>query len=135
MAVFKSKTATRDGRRWYYSVCYQTANGERKRKKGQLYATKAEAQETERQFLIDKTYDRVDITFEDAYYQYMEYTEEYIKGSSKYCKDGRVKNHILPYFGKMNIHDIAVNTIIAWKSKINKAIYSDGKKYMTSYKQ
>ena len=135
MAVFKAKTATKDGRKWYFSVCYQTANGERKRKKGKLYATKAEAGEAERQFLVDKTFDRVDITLEEMYHQYLNYTEEYIKGSSKYCKDGRIQNHILPYFGKMNIHEINFGTVIDWKDKINKTVKSDGKPYAVSYKR
>jgi len=135
MAVFKSKTATRDGRKWYFSVCYLTANGERKRKKGQLYATKQEAQEAERQFLIDKPHDRIDITFEEMYHQYIDYTEENIKGSTKYCKNNRIKNHILTYFGKMNIHNITANTVIAWKSKLNKCTYNNDKKYAVSYKQ
>jgi len=135
MAVFKSKTATKDGRKWYYSICYQTANGERKRKKSRLCATKGEAQEAERQFLTDKTYERINITFEDLYYQYIEYADEKIKGSTKHCKINRMKNHILTYFGKMNIHNITVNTVIAWKSKINKATYCNNRKYTVSYKQ
>ena len=134
MAVFKSKTATRDGRKWYFSVCYLAANGERKRKKSQQYHTKQEAQEEERQFLIDKPHNRIDITFEEMYHQYIRYTEESIKGSSKYCKNSRIKNHVLPYLGKMNIHSISVNIIIAWKSKMNEATYNNGKKYMATYK-
>jgi len=135
MAIFKSKAVTKDGRKWYFSVCYLTANGERKRKKGQLYATKQEAGEAERQFLIEIKTDRVDITFEEMYYQYINYAEESIKGSTKHCKNNRMVNHILPYFGKMNIHNITVNTIMDWKSQINKCTYNRGKKYSVSYKQ
>jgi len=135
MAVFKSKAVTKDGRKWYFSVCYLTANGEKKRKKSQQYASKPEAQEAERQFLLDIKHDRTDITFEEMYYQYLDYTEESIKGSTKYCKNSRNKNHILNYFGEMNIHDITANTVIAWKSKINKAIHGKGKKYSLQYKQ
>ena len=135
MAIFKSKTVTRDGRKWFFSVCYLTANGERKRKKGQLYATKGEAQEAEREFLIDKSHNRVDITFEELYYQYIDYADEYIKESTRHAKENRVKNHILGYFGKMNIHNITANTVIVWKSKINNTIYNNGKKYELSYKQ
>jgi len=98
MAIFKSKVATKDGRKWYFSICYLTANGERKRKKGQLYATKQEAQEAERQFLLDNTHNRTDMTFEEMYKQYINHTEESIKGSSKYCKNHRIKNHILVFF-------------------------------------
>ena len=135
MAVFKSKTATKDGRKWYYSVCYQTANGERKRKKGQLYTTKAEAQGAERQFLENQTPNKIDMTFEETYYQYIGYTVESIKGSTKYCKHSRMKIHLLPYFGKMNIHNITANTIMTWKSKINKTLKPNGKPYELSYKQ
>ena len=136
MAIYKSKAVTKNGRKWYFSVCYLTANGERKRKKSQQYATKPEAQIAERQFLIDKTHDTIDITFEEMYYQYLDYTEESIKGSSKYSKVSRIENHILPYLGQMNIHRITVNMIMAWKSKINRATYDSGKKkYALSYKK
>ena len=135
MAIFKSKAVTRDGRKWYFSVCYLTANGEKRRKKGRLCASKLEAQEAERQFLLDTKHNRTDITFEGMYYQYLDYTEESIKGSTKYCKKNRNKNHILNFFGRMNIHNITVNTVIAWKSEINKKTYWRGKKYSQQYKQ
>jgi len=135
MAVFKAKEATRDGKKWFYSVRYLTANGEKLRHKSKKFTTKQEAQEAERQFFIDSTDSRMDMTFEEMYYQYLDYTEESIKGSTKYCKHNRIKNHILTYFGKINIHDITVNTVIAWKSKINKAIYGNGKRYSLQYKQ
>ena len=138
MAVFKSKAATKDGRKWYFSVCYTTANGERKRKKSQQYMTKQEAQIAERQFLTDKsyTYNRTDITFEEMYHQYLDYIEESIKNSSEYTKNSRAKNHLLRFFGKMNIHDIDVNMVVSWKTRINKATYSkDEKKYALAYKK
>ena len=136
MAVFKSKEATKNGKKWFYSIRYLTANGEKVRYKSKKFATKQEAQENERQFLIDRTENRINITFEDMYYQYLDYTEESIKGSTKYCKNNRIKNHILNYFGKMNIHNITVNTVIAWKSKINKGTYNKGRnKYSLQYKQ
>ena len=136
MAIYKSKAVTRDGRKWYFSVCYLTANGERKRKKSQLYASKQEAGEAERQFLTEKSKNRIDITFEEMYYQYLDYTEESIKGSTKYTKDSRIRSHIFNYFGKMNIHSITVNTILDWKSKMNKKTYSKKKKkYSLKYKQ
>jgi len=137
MAIFKSKAVTKDGRKWYFSVCYLTANGERKRKKGQLYATKGEAQEAERKFLIDipQTDNKADMTFEEMYYQYINFMEGRIKSSTKYGKNLCAKSHILPYFGKTNIHNITVNNIIAWTSKINQCTYNNGKKYTSSYKQ
>jgi len=136
MAIYESKKVTKDGRKYYFSVCCKTANGERKRKKGQLYATKSEAQEAERQFYIKNRNKKIDITFEEMYYQYLDYTEEGIKGSTKYCKKNRIENHILPYFGKMKVCDISVDTVVTWKSKINKATYSkQAKKYELSYKK
>jgi len=135
MAIFKSKTVTKDGRKWYFSICYLTANGERKRKKSQLYITKQEAQDAERQFLMERTNtNRVDITFEELYKSYIEHKKDSIKGSTKYCKDKRVKNDLLPYFGKMNIHNIEVTTIMGWMAKTNNTTYCNGKKYFSSYK-
>ena len=69
------------------------------------------------------------------FYQYLDYTDESIKGSTKYCKYNRIKNHILPYFGKINIHDITVNTVMTWKSKINKITFGHEKKYALQYKR
>ena len=135
MAIFQSKAVTKDGRKWYFSVWYLAANGEKKRKKSQQYASRPEARDAERDFLTDIKQNRIDMTFEEMYYQYLEYIEESIKGSTKYCKNNRNKNHILNYFGQMNIHDITVNTVIAWKSKTNKGIYGKGKKYSLQYKQ
>jgi len=136
MAVFKAKEATRDGKKWYFSVRYAKATGEKARHKSKKFATRQEAQEAERQFLIDKTHNRKDITFEEAYYQYLNYIEEGIKGSTKYTKRSRFKNHIVKHFGKMNIHDIDTDDVISWKSIINKATYSKGKKkYMLQYKR
>ena len=137
MAVYKSKAVTKDGRKWYFSIRYLTANGEQKRKKSQYYKSKPEAQEAEHQFLIEIKQNKIDITFEELYNQYLSYAEESIKGSSKFCKDSRIRNHILPHFGKMNIHNITINTIISWKTKINEATYGkkDKKKYSLNYKQ
>jgi len=136
MAIFQSKAVTKDKRKWYFSVWYLSANGEKKRKKSQRYASRTEAQEAERNFLTDIIkHNRIDMTYREMYDQYLDYTEESIKGSTKYCKINRNKNHILNYFGEMNIHNITVNTVIAWKSKINKKTYGKGKRYSLQYKQ
>jgi len=131
MAVFKSKTATKDGRKWYFSACYTKPSGERDRKKSGKFYTKLEAQEAERQFLIEIKDIKVHITFEEMYYQYLSYTEDSIKGSTKHCKNNRMKNHILNYFGKFNIHDIDTRSILSWKSLINDST----KNYALSYKR
>jgi len=136
MTIYKSKEATKEGRKWYFSICYFMANGEKNRKKSGKYLTKKEAQEAERQFLKDKKDNKkANITFEEMYYQYLDYIEECVKSSTKYSKKSRNENHILNYFGKMNIRDITSNTVIEWKSKINKKIYGKGKKYSLQYKQ
>jgi len=136
MAVYKAKKATKDGRIWYFSVGYLAFNGEKKRKKSRRYMDEEEAQKAEEQFLNDLSYNRTDMTFKEMYYQYIEYIEESIKGSTKYCKNNRVKNHVLPNFGKLNINDITFNTVIAWKGTMNKATYGKRKKkYALSYKQ
>jgi len=118
-----------------FSVCYKKPNGEEDREKSKKFATKQKAQEAERQFLLNIKEDRIDITFEEMYQQYIDYAEESIKESTKHCKNNRMNLHILAFFGKMNIHSITVNSVLAWKSKINKATYNNGKKYSVSYKQ
>ncbi|MCL2838162.1 MAG: site-specific integrase [Oscillospiraceae bacterium] len=145
MAVYESKTATKDGRKWYFSVKYIKVNGVKDRNKSKKFATEKQAQTAEIQFLVDNkiqqevgnTNPKIDITFEEMYSKYLSYTdtEKRIKGSSKYSKISRIKNHILPHFGKINIHDITVNVIIDWKSIINQATYSKDRKYSLKYKR
>ena len=136
MAVYESKTATKDGRKWYYSVRYKKANGESDREKSKKFLTEAEAHKAERKFLDEVEEKKIDITYEELYEQYINYIEESIKGSSTYTKKSRAKNHILNYFGKMNIHNISSTTVVSWKSEKNKATYSKSKKkYSLQYKQ
>jgi DNA invertase Pin-like site-specific DNA recombinase len=137
MAVYKSNEATKDGRTWYYAVKYKKPNGEKNRKKSKKFATEKEAQDAERKFLEanEENYKKIDIAFEDMYHEYLDYIEESIKGSTKYTKKSLFKNHILNYFGEMNIHSITVNTVLDWKSKINKKTYGKGKKYSLQYKK
>ena len=137
MAVYMSKEVTKQGNKWYFSTCYVTANGERKRKKSRKYITKIKAQKAEHEFLIENIINpRIDLTFEEMYYQYLAYNRESVKGSTTYTKISRIKNRILPFFSKTNIHDIDFQKVLMWKDIINNAKYSNGnKKYSLKYKR
>jgi len=135
MAIFKSKNITKDGRKWYFSVRYKNAHGEKMRKKSGNFATKQEAEKAERQFINDKNDIKIAMTFEEMYNRYLDYVTESIKGSTLFNKRNRIKNHVLNYFGNMNIHNITVNTVLDWKAKINKATAKTGETYRLSYKQ
>ena len=94
MAVFKSKAVTKDNRKWYFSIYYLTANGERTRKKSQKYKTRPEAQEAERQFInsiSQITYS--DITYNDLVNQFIIYTRKQ-KESTIYTYEIDYNNHI-----------------------------------------
>ena len=70
------------------------------------------------------------------HYLYLEHIKEAVKGSTIFTKINRTKNHILPYFGKMKVHDITSENIFSWKEIMNKAKYQNGKKlYSLAYKK
>lgn len=102
MAVFK------ENKSWTAFIRYKNWKGDtcQKRKKG--FKTKHEAQEYEREFLLQAEKD-MDMTFEQFFELYSKDNQHNIRPHTWIKKEYMVKKHVMPYFGKSVISKIRMN--------------------------
>ena len=55
MPVYKDPKPSKNGSCWFFKINYQDSFGNNRQKKSKKYATKKEAQDAERIFLVQKT--------------------------------------------------------------------------------
>lgn len=128
MAVYQEKDKskwTKDGRKWYFITYYTDIYGVRKRKKSKMFITKSEAQEAERDFLIEtKTTSTTDynITFKEVFDEWLLYKKTQVKSTTYYGIKKNTQKHILSYFEKFKLHSIKTNAIIFWKKNVESTI-------------
>ena len=110
---------TKDGRKWQYITYYKNYNSERKQKFSQLYLTKKEAEEAERLFLMkrDNPYNKPFSTVANGYFEEL---KKKSKASTYYTYEKDYNKHIEPYYSKMNIISINVNSIREWAENMEK---------------
>lgn len=128
MGVFKNeKNGT-----WYVQFRYTDWKGERQQKFKRGFATKREAQEWEREFLMK---DRADITMTFAVYSelYERDIKPRLKENTWLTKASIIKKKIVPYFGKKRLCDITAKDVIMWQNEFRNLTDSDGKTYSTTY--
>ena len=65
----------------------------------------------------------MNITFNDAIYNYLNYIKIKSKNSSYRCIKNRIINHILPYVKEYNIYDFKAKDYLQWQININKLNY------------
>ena len=140
MGVYKEKKIPKSGKLWYFSKRYIDAFGKSARKRSGHFATKREAEEAERDFLVIVRDREPDITFRQLFDHYFKHKKDELKESTRYCKIHKVEEHLMPYFEKMQIAKITMNTVIDWKDKLNNIKYKrkdtdKGKPYSLVYKQ
>lgn len=117
------KKITKDGRKYYYRCYYVDKYGNRKRKQSKLYKGKRECEKAERDFLNTVQYEDIpdyDISFESVYNEWLEYKRTQVKSTSFYGIKKRADYHIYPFFKPFKLHNIKINNIIEWKSKLAK---------------
>ncbi len=93
MAAFKNK----DNGTWYVQFRYTDWKGERQQKLKRGFATKREALEWEREFLMEKQAD-VNMTFESFVALYERDIKPKLKLNTWLTKESIIKKKILPYF-------------------------------------
>ena len=117
---------------WYCKFYYTDWKGEKKQKFKRGFATKHEAQEWEREFLMQK---RADVTMN--FKVFVELYEKDIRPSLKentwLTKEHIINEKILPYFAKRRLCDISAKDIIAWQNEMIKGCDKNGKKYSPVY--
>ena len=128
MAAFKNeKNGT-----WYVQFRYTDWKGERQQKFKRGFATKREAQEWEREFLMQKQAD-VTMSFDSYVELYERDIKPRLKENTWLTKESIIEKKILPYFQKRKLCDITAKDVIEWQNEIRKLTDKSGKKYSQTY--
>ena len=121
-----------DNGKWY-AICWFTDwQGNRKQKCKRGFATKREAQEWEREFLMQEQAD-VNMSFESFVQLYEKDVRPKLKLNTWLSKASVINGKILPYFENRRLCDITSKDVIAWQNEIRKLTDSKGKPYSTTY--
>ena len=128
MAAFKNK----DNGTWYVQFRYTDWKGERQQKLKRGFATKRQALEWERSFLMEKQAD-INMTFESFYKLYEQDVKPKLKLNTWRTKENIIQNKILPYFRKRRLSDITPKDIVSWQNEIRQMTDSKGKPLSKGY--
>ena len=128
MAAFKNK----DNGTWYVQFRYTDWKGERQQKLKRGFATKREALEWEREFLMEKQAD-VNMTFESFVALYERDIKPKLKLNTWLTKESIIKKKILPYFGKRKLSEITAKDVMDWQNAIRGLTDAKGKPYSPTY--
>ena len=128
MAAFKNK----DNGTWYVQFRYTDWKGERQQKLKRGFATKREALEWEREFLMEKQAD-VNMTFESFVALYERDIKPKLKLNTWLTKESIIKKKILPYFAKRKLSEITAKDIMRWQNEIREMRDCHGKPLPKTY--
>lgn len=128
MAAFKNKT----NGTWFVQFRYKDWKGEKQQKFKRGFATKREALEWEREFLMQKQSD-VNMTFESFVKIYENDIKPKLKLNTWLTKESIIDKKIVPYFKNRKLSDIKPNDIIAWQNEIRNLKDIKGNKYSKTY--
>ncbi len=117
---------------WYVMVRYTDWRGERKQKCQRGFTTKKEAQEWERQFLLQIKAD-MDMTLESFCKLYEKDVRPRLKLNTWLTKEHIIKAKILPYLGKRKLSEITAKDVIDWQNEIGTLKTPSGKTLSPTY--
>ncbi len=128
MAAFKNeKNGT-----WFVQFRYTDWKGERQQKFKRGFATKKEAQEWEREFLMQKQAD-VSMAFDSFVELYEKDIRPRLKENTWLTKENIIKKKIVPYFEKRKLCEITAKDVIAWQNEIRKLTDKSGRRLSQTY--
>lgn len=128
-------SAYKDARRgtWYAKFQYKGWDNTRKWVTKRGFATKREALQWERDFLLQKS-GSVDMSFQDFVQIYLQNRTPRLKESTALMKENVIETKILPYFGEHKLRDITATDIMQWQNTMLRHTNpSTGKPYSKSY--
>ena len=128
MGAFKCK----DGGTWFAQFRYVDWKGEKQQKTKRGFATKREALEWERQFLMKQRAD-IRMTFESFAQLYEQDVKPKLKLNTWLTKESIIRKKILPYFGKRMLSEITAKDVIQWQNEVRKMTDSAENPYSKSY--
>ena len=128
MGAFKCK----DGGTWFAQFRYVDWKGEKQQKTKRGFATKREALEWERQFLMKQRGD-IRMTFESFAQLYEKDVKPKLKLNTWLTKESIIRKKILPYFGKRMLSEITAKDVIQWQNEVRNMTDAAGNPYSKSY--
>lgn len=102
---------------WYCSFYYTDFHGNQKRKVKRGFAKKKEAEQYERNFIVQQK-QTSDISFDTLCSHYLQDCKVRLKPTSYHIKQVYVDLHLKPYFGTMAVSDITPLVIRNWQNHI-----------------
>lgn len=129
MSVFKDTKRNT----WYAKFSYRNWKGEKKWVTKRGFATKREAIQYERDFLM-KQDGNVDMTFADFVKVYQRDRHPRIRESTIVMKENIISTKLIPFFGNRRLRDISTNDVMQWQNEM--LAYRDpetGRPYSHSY--
>ena len=109
--------------KWLIQYRYTDWQGKRRKSTKRGFATKIEAEEWLRNFLITQKAD-FDMKFEDFWKMYCADMETRLREHTMRTKKYIVELKILPYFGNKRVNDITAADIRQWQNELIKTGYS-----------
>ena len=109
--------------KWLIQYRYTDWQGKRRKSTKRGFATKREAEEWLRNFLITQKAD-FDMKFEDFWKMYCADMETHLREHTMRTKKYIVELKILPYFGNKRVNDITAADIRQWQNELIKMGYS-----------
>ena len=106
--------------------------GEKQQKTKRGFATKREALEWERQFLMKQRAD-IRMTFESFAQLYEQDVKPKLKLNTWLTKESIIRKKILSYFGKRMLSEITAKDVIQWQNEVRKMTDSSGNPYSQTY--
>lgn len=118
----------------WYTICWFTDwQGQRKQKCKRGFKTRRDAQQWEREFLMQRQAD-VNMTMDSFYKLYERDVKPRLKLNTWLTKESIIKKKILPYFGKRKLCDITAQDVIEWQNTIRTLDYGkDDKPFSQTY--
>ena len=129
MSVFKDT----ERNTWYAKFSYRNWKGEKKWVTKRGFATKREATQYERDFLM-KQDGNLDMTFAEFVEVYQRDRHPRIRESTIVMKENIITTKLVPFFGHRRLRDISTNDVMQWQNEM--LAYRDsetGKPYSNSY--
>ena len=128
MPIYKNN----DNGTWYCMCWFTDWQGKRKQKCKRGFATKREALEWEREFLMQKQAD-LGMTFESFVTLYEKDIKPKLKLNTWLSKESVIKKLILPYFKDRKLSEITARDVIDWQNEIRNIKNNQGKCYSSDY--
>ena len=128
MAVVKDK----ERGTWRVSTYYKDWTGKQCKKTKRGFKTKHEAQDWEKEFLLNKAGD-MNMLFGDFVEIYRSDLKNKVREHTWMAKNNIIDKKILPYFANLKMNEIKPSDVLQWQNELLKHTDSNGKTYSLTY--